>query len=56
MNTAQAACLSSSSVSEWEACAVNLAIVCVWSISGLMLTVVSLRFGVEIGQALAVAG
>jgi hypothetical protein len=56
MNTAQAARLFSSNVSERETSAINLAIVCLWSIAGLMLTVVFLGFGVEIGQALAVAG
>ena len=56
MNTAQAERLFSSNVSERETSAVNLAIVCLWSIVGLMLTVISLGFGVEIGQALAVAG
>jgi hypothetical protein len=56
MNTAQAARLFSSNVSERETSAVNLAIVCLWSIVGLLLTVFSLRFGVEIGQTLAVAG
>lgn len=56
MNTAQAR-LSLSNVSEWETSAVDLAIVCAWSILGLMLTVFSLGcFGVEIGQALLVAG
>jgi hypothetical protein len=55
MNTAQAR-LSLSNVSEWETSAVDLAIVCAWSILGLMLTVFSLGFGVEIGQALVVAG
>jgi hypothetical protein len=55
MNTAQAAGLFSSMASERETSAVNLAIVCLWSIVGLMLTF-SLGFGVEIGQALAVAG
>jgi hypothetical protein len=55
MNTAQARRLFSSNVSERETSTVNLAIVCLWSIVGLMLTVFSLGFGVEIGQALAVA-
>jgi len=56
MNTAQAAGLFSSIASERETSAVNLAIVCLWSIVGLMLTAFSLRFGVEIGQTLAVVG
>jgi hypothetical protein len=55
MNTAQAARLFSNHVPEWDTSAVNSAIVCLWSIVGLMLTF-SLGFGVEIGQALAVAG
>jgi hypothetical protein len=55
MNTAQATRPFSSNVSERETLDVNLAIVCLWSIVGLMLTF-SLGFGLEIGQALAVAG
>ena len=56
MNTAQAARLFSSNVSERETSVVNLAIVCLWSTVGLMLTVFSPGFGVEIGQALAGTG
>jgi hypothetical protein len=60
MNSAEAALLFSSflfssNVSEKET-SVNLAIVCLWSIVGLMLTAFCLGFGLEIGQALAVAG
>lgn len=56
MNTAQAACLFSSNVSEQETSTINLALVCLWSIVGLMLTAFFLGFGLEIGQALAAAG
>jgi hypothetical protein len=61
MNSAEAALLFSSllfssNVSEQDTSAVNLAIVCLWSIVGLMLTAFCLGFGLEIGQALAVAG
>jgi hypothetical protein len=57
MNTVQAARFFSSNVSERETFGVNLAVVCLWSIAGLLLMLVlDLRFGVEIGQTLAMAG
>jgi hypothetical protein len=58
MNTVQAARLFSSNISERENFPVNLVVVCLWSIVGLLLTalVLALGFGVEMSQALAVAG
>ncbi len=58
MHTVQVASLSSGKISGRQAFPGALALVCLWSIIGLLLTVVAhaLGFGAEIAQALAVAG
>ena len=58
MNTVQAARLFSSNTSERETLPIDLAVVCVWSFAGVLLTALALvlGLGVEIGQTLASAG
>jgi hypothetical protein len=56
MNTVQALSLFSGDTSEPEVFNFELAVVCLWSVVGLLLTMLALGFGAEIGQALAVAG
>ena len=58
MNTVQAARLFSSHISVQETFPIDLAVVCLWSFAGVLVAalLLALGFGVEIGQALALAG
>jgi hypothetical protein len=58
MNTVLALSLLSGNIAEHVSIPAELAVICLWSAAGLLLTTLaySLGFGGEIGQALAIVG